>query len=151
MATRSITFVSPAAGWVQVSPVLPAAGGVDVTNLPDVALREMPGRGTYSITWDDEGWSDWSASGAVSDGGSVQTTSDLTPAGIQAMLEASAAKTSAKPSGGAGSPGPAGPPGPPGAPGRPGDAGPSNLQVLENTQPVPPGTPANTVLVRKVG
>jgi len=102
MASRSITFISPAAGWVQVSPVLPAAGGVDVTNLPDVALRETPGRGTYSITWDDEGWSDWSASGAVSDGGSVQTTSDLTPAGIQAMLEASVAKSSAKPSGGPG-------------------------------------------------
>ena len=132
MATRSITFVSPAAGWVQVSPVLPAAGGVDVTNLPDVALRETPGRGTDSITWDDEGWSYWSASGAVSDGGSVQTTSDLTPTGIQAMLEASAEKTSAKPSGGAGSPGP------------------DNLRVLEKTQPVPPGTPANTVLVRKV-
>jgi len=111
----------------------------------------MPGRGTYSITWDDEGWSDWSASGAVSDGGSVQTTSDLTPAGIQAMLEASAAKTSAKPSGGAGTPGPAGPPGPPGAPGTPGAAGPSNLRVLEKTQPVPPETPANTVLVRKAG
>lgn len=149
MATRSITFISPAAGWVQVSPVLPAAGGVDVTNLPDVALRETPGRGTYSISWDDEGWNDWSASGAVSDGGSVQTTSDLTPAGIQAMLEASAAKTSAKPSGGAGSPGPAGPAGPPGPPGRPGDAGPSNLMVLERAQPVLPGTPANTVLVRK--
>ena len=111
-----------------------------------MALRETPGRGTYSITWDDEGWSDWSASGAVSDGGSVQTTSDLTPAGIQAMLEASAAGTSAKPSGGAGSPGPAGPPGPPG---QRGPAGPSNLMVLEKTQPVPAGTPANTVLVRK--
>lgn len=146
MATRSITFVSPAAGWVQVSPVLPAAGGVDVTNLPDVALREAPGRGTYSISWDDEGWSDWSASGAVRDGGSVQTTSDLTTAGIQGLLEASAAGTSAKPSGGAGSPGPAGPPGPPG---QRGPAGPSNLMVLEKTQPVPPGTPANTVLVRK--
>lgn len=149
MATRSITFVSPAAGWVQVSPVLPAAGGVDVTNLPDVALRETPGRGTYSISWDDEGWGDWSASGAVSDGGSVQTTSDLTPMGIQAMLEASASKTSAKPSGGAGSPGPAGPPGPAGTPGQRGPAGPSNLMVLEKTQPVPPGMPANTVLVRK--
>lgn len=133
MATRSITFISPAAGWVQVSPVLPAAGGIDVTNLPDVALRETPGQGTYSITWDDEDWSYWSASGAVSDGGSVQTTSDLTPAGIQSMLEASAEKTSAKPSGGAGS------------------LGPDNLRVLEKTQPVPPGTPANTVLVRKVG
>ena len=105
----------------------------------------MPGRGTYSITWDDEDWSYWSASGAVSGGGSVQTTSDLTPAGIRAMLEASAAKTSANPSG------PAGPPGPPGAPGAPGAPGPDNLRVLEKTQPVPPGTPANTVLVRKVG
>ena len=151
MATRSITFISPAAGWVQVSPDLPAAGGIDVTNLPDVALRETPGRGTYSITWDDEDWSYWSASGAVSDGGSVQTTSDLTPAGIQAMLEASAAKTSAKPSGGAGSPGPAGPAGPAGPPGPPGASGSNNLRVLEKTQPVPPSTPANTVLVRKVG
>ena len=128
MATRSITFDAPAACWVQVSPVLPPAGGASVVNLPDSALTEAPGPGTYNVSWDDEGWGDWSAVGAAA-GGSVQTTKDLTPAGIKALLAASAAKASAAPSSGGG--------------------GPSNLQVLGKTDQVPAGTPANTVIVRK--
>lgn len=128
MATRSITFDAPAACWVQVSPVLPPAGGSDVVNLPDSALTEAAGPGTYNISWDDEGWSNWSAVGATA-GGSVQTTKDLTPAGIKALLAASAAKASAAPSSGGG--------------------GPSNLQVLGKTDQVPAGTPANAVIVRK--
>lgn len=126
MATRSITFDAPAASWVQVSPVLPPAGGSGVVNLPDSALTEAPGPGTYNISWDDEGWTDWSAVGATA-GGSVQTTRDLTPAGIKALLAASVAKSSAGPSGG----------------------GPSNLRVLGKTDQVPAGTPENTVIVRK--
>ena len=137
MTTRSITFGAPAACWVQVSPVLPPAGGSNVVNLPDSALTEAAAPGTYNISWDDEGWDNWSAVGATA-GGSVQTTKDLTPAGIKALLAASAAKTSAAPSGGgSGGVGPAGP------------AGPSNLRVLGKTDPVPAGTPANTVIVRK--
>ena len=128
MATRSITFDAPAACWVQVSPILPPAGGADVVNLPDSALTEAASPGTYNISWDDEGWGDWSAVGATA-GGSVQTTKDLTPAGIKALLAASAAKASAAPSSGGG--------------------GPSNLQVLGKTDQVPAGTPANTVIVRK--
>ena len=128
MTARSITFDAPAACWVQVSPVLPPAGGSDVVNLPDSALTGAPGPGTYNISWDDEGWGDWSAVGAVA-GGSVQTTRDLTPAGIKALLTASTAKTSAAPNG-VGS-------------------GPSNLRVLGKADQVPAGTPANTVIVRK--
>lgn len=128
MTTRSITFVAPAACWVQVSPVLPPAGGASVVNLPDSALVEAAGPGTYNVSWDDEGWSNWSAIGATS-GGSVQTTRDLTPAGIQGLLAASAAKASAAPSSGGG--------------------GPSNLRVLGMAEQVPAGTPANTVIVRK--
>ena len=140
MTTRSITFDAPAACWVQVSPVLPPAGGSDVVNLPDSALTEAAGPGTYNISWDDEGWGDWSAVGATA-GGSVQTTKDLTPAGIKALLAASSAKVSAAPSGGGGGGvGPAGPAGP---------AGPSNLRVLGKADQVPAGTPANTVIVRK--
>lgn len=131
MTTRSITFDAPAACWVQVSPVLPPAGGADVVNLPDSALTEAAGPGTYSISWDDEGWSDWSAVGATA-GGSVQTTKDLTPAGIKVLLAASIAKVSSTPGGGGVGP-----------------AGPSNLRVLGKTDPVPTGTPANTVIVRK--
>lgn len=97
-------------------------------NLPDSALTEAPGPGTYNVSWDDEGWSDWSAVGATA-GGSVQTTKDLTPAGIKALLAASAAKASAAPSSGGG--------------------GPSNLRVLGKDDRVPPGTPADTVIVRK--
>ena len=132
MTTRSITFDAPAACWVQVSPVLPPAGGADVVNLPDSALTEAAGPGTYNISWDDEGWGDWSALGATA-GGSVQTTKDLTPAGIKGLLSASAARTSAAPSGGGGV----------------GPAGPSNLRVLGKTEPVPAGTPADTVIIRK--
>ena len=135
MTTRSITFDAPAACWVQVSPVLPPAGGADVVNLPDSALTEADGPGTYRISWDDEGWGDWSAVGATA-GGSVQTTKDLTSAGIKALLVASSAKASAAPSGGGGG-------------GGVGPAGPSNLRVLGKTEPVPAGTPANTVIVRK--
>lgn len=126
MTTRSITFDAPAASWVQVSPVLPPAGGLNVVNLPDSALTEAPGPGTYNISWDDEGWTDWSAVGATA-GGSIQTTKDLTPGGIKALLAASASKSSAEPSGG----------------------GPSNLRVLGKADRVPGGTPANTVIVRK--
>jgi hypothetical protein len=127
MTTRSITFDAPAACWVQVSPVLPPAGGASVVNLPDSALTEAPGPGTYSISWDDEGWSNWYVIGATA-GGSVQITTDLTPAGIKGLLAASSAKTSATPGGG---------------------GGPSNLRVLGKTDQVPAGTPANTVIVRK--
>lgn len=134
MTTRSITFDAPAACWVQVSPVLPPAGGASVVNLPDSALTTAAGPGTYSISWDDEGWGDWSAIGATA-GGSVQTTKDLTPAGIKGLLAASSAKTSATPGGG--NSGGAGP------------AGPSNLRVLGKAEQVPAGTPANTVIVRK--
>lgn len=130
MTTRSITFDAPAACWVQVSPVLPPAGGASVVNLPDSALTEAPGPGTCNISWDDEGWGVWSAIGAAA-GGSIQTTKDLTPAGIKGLLAASSAKTSATPGGGAG------------------PAGPSNLRVLGKVEQVPAGTPANTVIVRK--
>lgn len=126
MATRSITFDAPAACWVQVSPVLPPAGGTTVTNLPDSALTEAPGPGTYNVSWDDEGWKDWSAVGATA-GGSAQTTKDLTPAGIKALLAASTANVSAVPNG----------------------VGSGNLRVLGKTDSVPEGTPANTVIVRK--
>jgi hypothetical protein len=128
MTTRSITFDAPAACWVQVSPILPPAGGTDVVNLPDSALTEAAGPGTYNISWADEGWGDWSAVGATA-GGSVQTTKDLTPAGIKALLAASAAKASATPTSGGG--------------------GPGNLRVLGKTDQVPAGTPENTVIVRK--
>lgn len=128
MTTRSITFDAPAACWVQVSPVLPPAGGADVVNLPDSALTEAPGPGTYNVSWDDEGWNDWSAVGAAA-GGSVQTTKDLTPAGIKALLAASTANVSATPNGGG--------------------FGSGNLRVLGKADSVPKGTPANTVIVRK--
>ena len=131
MTTRSITFDAPAACWVQVSPVLPPAGGASVVNLPDSALVEAAGPGTYNLSWDDEGWSTWYAIGATA-GGSVQTTTDLTPAGIKGLLAASAANASATPAGRGAGP-----------------AGPSNLRVLGKAEQVPAGTPANTVIVRK--
>ena len=147
MARKTVTFTAPAAGWVQVSPVLPPTGGTNVTALPDSTTVTVEAAGSATLSLEDEGWTSWLATGAVT-GGSVQTSTDITPTGIAALLAASAAKASAVPGGGGGS-GTPGPAGPPGREGPRGPAGPQNLVVLESGQQVPRDLAANTVIVRK--
>lgn len=147
MARKTVTFTAPAAGWVQVAPVMPPAGGANVTALPDPMTVTVDAAGSATLSWEDEGWTSWLATGAVT-GGSVQTSTDLTPTGIASLLAASAAKSSAVPGGGGGSGAP-GPQGPPGHEGPRGPAGPQNLVVLESGQATPRDLAANTVIVRK--
>ena len=99
MATRSITFNAPGPGWAQISPVVPPFGPPRVTDLPDAASVSFAVSGSVTLSWDDEGWDTWNAEGAVA-GGTVERSDAVTSSAVEQLLSASAARTSATPSGG---------------------------------------------------
>lgn len=129
MATRSVTFTAPAAGWVQLSPSFAAAGGPPPNGSPDPARVEFHSPGPQEITFDDEGWHSWTSTAAVLNG-SVESGPDIQTSTIEGLLAASVARRSAAPSGGGGS-----------VPGSSFFPSGSSLGVL----PLRPGQPAPTV------
>lgn len=99
MATRSVTFTAPAAGWVQFSPSFAAAGGPPPNGSPDSAVINFSGPGLQTAAFDDEGWTAWSATATVT-GGSVEHGPDIQQSTIEGLLAASAARRSITPGGG---------------------------------------------------
>lgn len=99
MATRSVTFTAPAAGWVQFSPSFAAAGGPPPNGSPDPAVINFSGPGLQTAAFDDEGWTAWSATATVT-GGSVEYGPDIQQSTIEGLLAASAARRSITPGGG---------------------------------------------------
>lgn len=91
--------------------------------------------------------------GAQGPAGSTGATGPAGPQGATGPTGATGATGSTGPAGAAGATGPEGPQGPQGIKGDTGATGPagsdaSNVLVLNATEPVPPGTPANTLIVR---
>lgn len=99
MATRSITFDAPAAGWVQINPSFAAAGGPPPNGSPDPKPIAFSGPGLRTVTFEDEGWTAWSSSAAVT-GGSVEAGPDIQQSTIEGLLASSAARRSSVPGGG---------------------------------------------------
>lgn len=98
MATRSVIFNTPAAGWVQLNPSFAAAGGPPPNGAPDPVEIDFSGHGSQTATFDDEGWESWYSSAAVT-GGSVEVGPDIQPSTIEGLLAASAAHRSTTPGG----------------------------------------------------
>ena len=99
MATRSVTFNPPAAGWVQLSPSFAAGGGPAPNGSPDSVSVNFSGPGSQTVAFDDEGWAAWSSTAAVT-GGSVESGPDIQQSTIEGLLAASAARRSTSPGGG---------------------------------------------------